>query len=77
MASVSDVDAGGRAARPALAGRWRRRAADVVLGEDWESPGGTEEELATARRRRGLISLDRLAPKRLMSATFGARKERL
>ncbi|MBM2577187.1 sensor N-terminal transmembrane domain-containing protein [Jannaschia sp. Os4] len=46
--------------------RPRRRSTDVVeggevvLGEDWEAPEGTvEAELAHARRRRGLISLDR------------------
>jgi two-component system sensor histidine kinase ChvG len=31
----------------------------VVLGEDWERPEGTEAELASARERRGLLSLDR------------------
>ncbi|WP_245190954.1 sensor N-terminal transmembrane domain-containing protein [Jannaschia formosa] len=32
---------------------------EVVLGEDWERPEGTEAELASARERRGLLSLDR------------------
>ena len=60
MASATDMDVPARRDGDAAAGGgWRRRAADVVLGEDWESPEGTEEELATARRRRGLISLDR------------------
>ncbi|PWJ20971.1 sensor N-terminal transmembrane domain-containing protein [Jannaschia seohaensis] len=31
----------------------------VVLGEDWDRPEGTEAELASARERRGLLSLDR------------------
>nr|WP_255576129.1 MULTISPECIES: sensor histidine kinase [unclassified Jannaschia] len=32
---------------------------EVVLGEDWDRPEGTEAELASARERRGLFSLDR------------------
>ena len=60
MASATDLDGPARPDRPTEAeGGWRRRAADVVLGEDWERPEGTEEELAHARKRRGLISLDR------------------
>jgi two-component system sensor histidine kinase ChvG len=38
----------------------RRSAGEVVvLGEDWERPEGTEAELASARERRGMLSLDR------------------
>ncbi|KIT17999.1 sensor histidine kinase [Jannaschia aquimarina] len=56
MASASEIDAP-RGANDQKG--WRKRAADVVLGEDWETPGGVDEELASARKRRGLISLDR------------------
>ncbi|MGB3407982.1 MAG: sensor N-terminal transmembrane domain-containing protein [Jannaschia sp.] len=41
-------------------GRGKTRAdGEVVLGEDWDRPEGTEAELASARERRGLFSLDR------------------
>ncbi|WP_409197323.1 sensor N-terminal transmembrane domain-containing protein [Jannaschia sp. W003] len=56
---MTDLEAPDRRSADAGATGWRKRAADVVLGEDWESPEGTEEELSAARRRRGLISLDR------------------
>ncbi|MEM9798496.1 MAG: sensor histidine kinase [Pseudomonadota bacterium] len=59
MASATDVDIkpDGRKFR-----RKRRRTRDgeVVLGEDWDRPVGTvEAELADARARRGVFSLDR------------------
>ena len=56
MASVTDVDI---APGPRSRGRRRASGETVVLGEDWERPEGTEAELASARERRGLFSLDR------------------
>lgn len=56
MASATDLDL--------MPDDRRRRKGDatggeVLLGEDWDRPEGTEAELASARERRGLFSLDR------------------
>ncbi|WP_371156846.1 sensor N-terminal transmembrane domain-containing protein [Jannaschia sp. 2305UL9-9] len=57
MASVTDMDVlsdGPKRGRDA-----HQSDGEVVLGEDWDRPEGTEAELASARERRGLFSLDR------------------
>lgn len=57
MASVTDMDV--LPNRPKRGRGTSQVDGEVVLGEDWERPEGTEAELASARERRGLFSLDR------------------